>query len=71
LAILGALYTTTKWSKRRGGTSFGLDLAGLGAETGEIVFSDPAVDPRPWDEPEGYFLAEGKLHLRILRTVQS
>jgi hypothetical protein len=52
-----------------GGTSFALDLMTLGAETGEIVFSDPAFDARPADEPEGYFFAAGKLHLRLLRTV--
>jgi hypothetical protein len=53
-----------------GGASFALDLAGLGAETGEIVFSDPAVNPKPFEEPEGVFFAEGKVHLRILRTVE-
>jgi hypothetical protein len=53
-----------------GGTSFGLDLVVLGAETGEIVFSDPAYDPKPEDSAEGYFLAQGRLHLRVLRTVQ-
>jgi hypothetical protein len=52
-----------------GGTSFQFDLVGFGAETGEIVFSDPAFDPKPAHEPEGVFLAEGKMHLRLLRTV--
>jgi hypothetical protein len=51
------------------GTSFALDLVELGAETGEIVFSDPAFDPRPWEEPEGVFLAQGHFHLRLLRSV--
>jgi hypothetical protein len=53
-----------------GGPSFGLDLVSLGAETGEIVFSDPAYDPRPLDSAEGYFYGVGGFHLRVLRTVQ-
>jgi hypothetical protein len=52
-----------------GGSNFELDLAGLGAETGEIVFSDPAFDPRPWEKPEGVFLAQGHFHLRLLRLI--
>jgi hypothetical protein len=52
-----------------GGVSFAQDLTVLGAETGEIVFSDPAFDPRPWEEPEGVFVAEGRFHLRLLRSV--
>jgi hypothetical protein len=49
--------------------SFALDLVALGAETGEIVFSDPAFDPKPWDSPEGVFLAAGRFHLRIVREL--
>src|SRR5262249_27030891 len=52
-----------------GGSSFALDLTRLGAETGEILFSDPAFDPRPWDEPEGVFLAQGHFRLRLLRSI--
>ncbi len=51
------------------GGSFALDLVALGAETGEIVFSDPAFDPKPWDSPEGVFLAAGRFHLRIVRQL--
>jgi hypothetical protein len=45
------------------------DLVGLGAETGEIVFADPALDPQPAAKPEGQFLAAGRFHLRLLRSV--
>lgn len=52
-----------------GTVSFSQDLINLGAETGEIVFSDPAYDPRPDEAGEGYFLAAGRMRLRVLRAV--
>ncbi len=54
-----------------GGGNFGLDLVSLGAETGEIVFSDPAFDPRPDAQPTGYFLAVGGFRLQVIRTVNT
>jgi hypothetical protein len=45
------------------------DLVALGAETGEIVFTDPATDPRPDASPEGQFLAQGYFALNVLRPV--
>jgi hypothetical protein len=51
------------------GHLFALDLVALGAETGEIVFSDPAFDPQPFAEPEGCFFAAGHFRLRMLRSV--
>jgi hypothetical protein len=45
------------------------DLIAVGAETGEIVFSDPAFDPQPAAESEGQFSATGRFHLRLLRSV--
>ena len=51
------------------GNPFALDLVALGAETGEIVFSDPAFDPKPFAEPEGYFYAAGHFRLKLLRAV--
>jgi hypothetical protein len=51
------------------GNSFALDLVALGAETGEIVFSDPAIDPRPEAEPEGRFFATGRFRLGVLRPL--
>ena len=45
------------------------DLVAAGAETGEIVCSDPAFDPQPAAQPEGCFFATGRLHLRVLRMV--
>ena len=53
-----------------GNPSFAFDLNQLGAETGEIVFSDPAFDPSPEKEPEGVFVAVGRFHLRLLRSVE-
>jgi hypothetical protein len=50
------------------GTSFALDLVNLGAETGEIVFSDPAIDARMEGSAEGYFFAVGHFRLRIIRS---
>ena len=51
------------------GGSFARDLVVLGAETGEIVFSDPAFDPQPFAEPDGFFFAAGHFRLRIVRPV--
>jgi hypothetical protein len=51
------------------GVSFSQDLVGLGAETGEIVFSDPAFDRQPAQEPQGYFLAQGHFRLSTIRPV--
>jgi hypothetical protein len=45
------------------------DLVDLGAETGEIVFSDPAFDAQPGAEPEGAFFAAGRFQLRVARLV--
>lgn len=45
------------------------ELVALGAETGEIVFSDPAFDPKPEVEPDGYIVGEGRFHIRILRSL--
>jgi len=53
-----------------GGTSFGLDLAAVGAETGEIVFGAPGIAPRPEASPEGTMYGEGRFYLRIVNTVQ-
>jgi hypothetical protein len=50
------------------GTNFRQDLTALGAETGEITFADPAVDPRPADQPEGVFLAVGGFWLKVQRS---
>jgi hypothetical protein len=49
------------------GGTFAADLVALGAETGEIVFTDPATDPRPDAQPEGQFLAQGYFALTVLR----
>jgi hypothetical protein len=51
------------------GVSFAQDLVALGAETGEIVCSDPALDPQPEASDEGLFLAAGAFRLRIMRPV--
>lgn len=48
---------------------FAQALIAAGAETGEIVFGDPAFDPRPDVEPEGYFAATGRLRLTVIRSV--
>jgi hypothetical protein len=50
------------------GGSFTQDLVALGAETGEIVFGDPAMDARPEIEGEGQFFATGRFELTLLRT---
>jgi hypothetical protein len=49
--------------------TFSADLVALGAETGEIVFTDPANDPRPDASPEGQFLAQGYFALTVLRPI--
>jgi hypothetical protein len=51
------------------GDTFAADLRAAGAETGEIVCSDPAFDPQPAAKPDGMFLATGRFHLRVLRMV--
>jgi len=51
------------------GGSFAQDLVTLGAETGEIVFSDPAFDPQPQASDDGLFFAAGHFRLRLLRFV--
>jgi hypothetical protein len=48
---------------------FALALIPLGAETGEIVFSEPAFDARPDAEPEGTFLATGRFQLKVIRPL--
>jgi hypothetical protein len=48
--------------------AFWQDLIPLGAETGEIVFSDPAFVAKI-DQDEGFFLATGQFRLRVLRTL--
>jgi hypothetical protein len=52
-----------------GGTSFELDLVAVGAETGEIVFSEPAFDAKPEHGTQGMFLAEGHFQLQLLRSI--
>jgi hypothetical protein len=52
-----------------GTVSFALDLVALGAETGEIVFSDPTYDPQPAAEPEGFFFGAGHFRLQCLEPI--
>lgn len=54
---------------RPGNGTWSLDLVALGAETGEIVFGDPAFDAQPAAEPDGIFLASGRFSLRVVRPV--
>lgn len=56
-------------SLRPGDAMFTGDLVDMGAETGLIVFSDPAFDPQPQAEPVGYFFARGFFNLTLLRSV--
>lgn len=51
------------------GVDFSQDLINppLYAETGEIVFADPAFDPKPAAEPVGYMYAFGRCWLRVIR----
>jgi hypothetical protein len=51
------------------GGPFVQDLVAAGAETGEIVFSDPAFDPQPQASDDGFFFAAGHFRLRLLRSV--
>jgi hypothetical protein len=51
------------------GGLFAQDLVTLGAESGEIVFSDPAFDPKPQASDDGFFFAAGHFRLRLLRSV--
>lgn len=48
---------------------FTRDLIAEGAETGEIVFSDPAIDSNPEAGPEGFFLAIGRFRLVVIRSI--
>ena len=49
------------------GLNFAQDLVNIGAETGLIVFADPAFDPQPQASDDGFFFAAGNFHLRCLR----
>jgi hypothetical protein len=53
------------------GTSltFAQALVSAGAETGEIVFGEPAYDPRPDADAEGQFFATGQFALEVIRPV--
>lgn len=63
------LWDTLVQALRPGNGTLAQDLVALGAETGEIVFTRPAVDPRPAAQPEGQFFAMGQFQLRNLRMV--
>jgi hypothetical protein len=54
---------------RPGNYPFTHQLVELGAITGEAVFFQPAVDPKPEAQPEGYLLAEGRFRLDVQRSV--
>ncbi len=49
--------------------SFSQALVPLGAETGEIVFADPAISPHPNEPIEGGFHAVGRFRLRVGRVI--
>ena len=57
------LWDLIGWALRPGNDGFGQALIAAGAETGEIVFSDPAATPNPDSEPEGTFIAVGSFDL--------
>lgn len=61
------LWDLIVWALRAGNKGFALALVALGGETGEIVFSDPAVDAQPDAQPEGMFYAVGSFDLRVIR----
>jgi hypothetical protein len=63
------VYDLVVQALRPGNGTLSLDLVAAGAETGEIVFDDPAYDPRPAAEPEGQFFAVGSFGLEVLRSV--
>jgi hypothetical protein len=63
------LYDLVVQCLRPGNGTFWQDLVALGAETGEIVFSDPAFDAQPGAKPEGAFFAVGQMQLRVVRPV--
>lgn len=63
------LYDLVVAALRPGNGSLMQELIALGAETGEIVFSDPAFDPQPGTDAEGYFLASGHFQLKLIRSV--
>lgn len=48
---------------------FTLALKGLGAETGEILFANPAVDAKPEKQPAGELLGTGLFQLAVYRSV--
>jgi hypothetical protein len=48
---------------------FSTSLVPLGAETGEIQFTDPTIDPFPAADPEGLFLATGYFQLAVIRPI--
>lgn len=51
------------------GTPFALDLTEAGAETGEVIFSDPAVDTSIGSLPDGNIMvATGKFTVAVLRA---
>lgn len=45
------------------------DLVALGAETGEILFSDPAYDHKREEKAQAYWDAIGQFKLDVLRSV--
>jgi hypothetical protein len=51
------------------GNPFALDLAALGAETGEIIFHAPAFADSPAGQPSGILIAVGVFTLAIMRPV--
>jgi hypothetical protein len=63
------LYPIRPGATNAAGSFFFLDLTAVGAETGEIVFSDPAFDPQPGTDQEGFFLASGHFHLTVQRFI--
>jgi hypothetical protein len=63
------LYDLVVNALRPGNGTLALDLVAQGAETGEIVFDDPAFDPHPEADPQGTFYAVGQFQLNVLRSV--
>lgn len=50
-----------------GNPNFRMDLVQQGAENGEIVFAEPAFDPRPAKQPVFVFLAFGRMYIKVIR----
>lgn len=48
---------------------FSRELVELGAETGEITFTNPAFAAQPAESPEGAFYAQGRFELRLIRQL--